>query len=194
MSNYVISDDMMASANELYHYGVLGMKWGHRKAQYRSSRNAKLEKKAYAYDKKSAVLMKKAEKAHATNDLGRSNKSAIKSAKYSKSAANLHKKALSTGDDSKRLRLEKKAAKLEYKSAKQRTKADRLSKSVGYGAEAMKYSIKSDKAAVKAAKARAKIANNKAYVNMMNRKMSSLSPEKRRKVEQSLMESLRPEK
>lgn len=57
-------------------------------------------------------------------------------------------------------------------------KGDRLSKTTGYGPKAMKYSIKSDKVAAKAARTRKKLSNNKAYISMMDRKVSSLSPEK----------------
>ena len=41
----------------------------------------------------------------------------------------------------------------------------------------MKYSVKSDKVAAKAAKARREIAENNAYIDKMNRKISTLSQE-----------------
>ena len=168
--------------DELYHYGVIGMKWGRRKASYKSSKNERLAKKAYDYDKKAAVLTKKSEKRHSQHDLEIANKSAKKSANYAKKAAKLHKKALGADDEFSRLKLERKATKLDYKSEKTKMKANRLSKTVGYGAAAMKYSIKSDKFKAKAAKARAKMASNKAYIEATNRKMSSLSTEELRKV------------
>ena len=51
--------------NELQHYGVPGMKWGVIRAKRKAKQTDKLQKKALAYDKKSAKLTKKAEKAHA---------------------------------------------------------------------------------------------------------------------------------
>lgn len=163
--------------DELMHYGVLGMKWGVTRAHYKSNRIGKLEKKAVNYDKKAAVLTKRSEKAHAKNDLGFANRSAIKAAKLAKRAAVSEKKALKTNNDYKRVLLEKKAANLKYKSSKKQIKGNRLSKTTGYGVKAMNLSIKSDKVAAKAAKARKKIANDKAYISMVNRRMDSLSPE-----------------
>lgn len=178
---------------ELYHYGVLGMKWGRRKAQARSSANERLLKKSLKYDKKAASLTLKSEKAHNKNDLEKANKKAVKAAKLDKKAAILNKKANGV-DEHKRLRLEKKATNLEYKASKLKRSSNRLSKSVGYGAKAMSYSIKSDRAASKAAKARAKIAKNKAYIEMINRKMNSLDNDKIRKVEQPISEILKNHK
>lgn len=183
--NYYITYD-----GELYHYGVVGMKWGVRRAQHMAQRNVKLGRKALNYDKKSAVFTKKSEKAHAEIDLESSNRAAKKAANYTKKAAVLRKKALK-GTDSEQLRAEQKATKLEYKAAKQESKANRTSKTAGYGAKAMKYSIKSDKVAIKAAKARAKMAKNEAYISMMNKRVDSLDADKRRRVEQSMSEYLR---
>ena len=94
------------NSSNLQHYGVLGMKWGVHRARRKDSRNEKLERKAYKYDKRSAVLTKKSEKIHADEDLGRSNRAATKAANLNKKAANLHKKALNTDCESKRLSLE----------------------------------------------------------------------------------------
>lgn len=171
MSDYVIVD------GELYHYGVVGMKWGVHKAVSKMGKIDRLERKAVQYDKKSARLSKKSEKIHAERDLGRSNKKAVKAAKYDIKSAKAAKKALKSDSENTRLRYEKKAAKLAYKSAKNRIDGNRLSKSSGYGRLSMHYSVRSDKVAKKAAKARMKIANNKYYVDKMNRKVSEISKE-----------------
>lgn len=163
--------------DELYHYGVLGMKQGVRRAQRKEYANERLVRKAIKYDKKSAKLTKKAEKHHAELDLETANKKAKKAANYDIKAAKLNKKALNADSEMQRTRFEKKSAKMEYKATKARTEANRKSKTAGYGMKAMKYSIKSDKAAEKAAKARMKVAQNKSYQAMMKRKISEISKE-----------------
>lgn len=188
--NYYIINGQPVSSDELYHYGVVGMKWGVRRAQRMASRNIDLGRKALKLDKKAAVYTKKSEKAHAEIDLEQSNRAAVKAAKYNKKAASVRKKALK-GSDTEKLKAERKATKLEYKAAKKEAKGNRLSKTSGYGAKAMKYSIKSDKVAVKAAKARAKVAKNKAYIDMMNQRMDSLDADTRNRVETTMAEWLK---
>lgn len=78
---------------ELYHYGVIGMKWGIRRAQRKAAANVALGRKALGYDIKAAKLTKKSEKIHADEDLGRANRAASKSAKYYKKAAKFEKKS-----------------------------------------------------------------------------------------------------
>lgn len=162
---------------ELYHYGVVGMKWGVHRAVRRSAANSKLTEKALRLDKKSAAYLAKAEKIHAKKDLGSANKQSVKSAKYQKKAASLELKALNESDSVKRTNLERKAAKNKLKAANAKRKGDLLSKSIGYGSQSMKYINRSNKIAAKAAKARMKIESNDVYVEKMKRKVSSLSKE-----------------
>lgn len=160
---------------ELYHYGVLGMKWGVRRASRKATANERLRQKALKYDAKSNKATKKSEKIHADEDLGRANKAALKAAKYAVKSNKLQKKALKADNELSRTRLEKRAAKADFKSASKKLEANKLSKMTGYGSKAMKYSIKSDKLARKAAKARLKIAENERYIAKMNSKVSNIS-------------------
>ena len=191
MSNYILTTNgSFVSEDELYHYGVLGMKWGIHRANRKTSANMRYQKKALKFDARSARLTKKAEKQHAKNDLSSSNKAAIKAANYLKKAAIVRKKALKT-DDYNQLRAERKATKIEFKASKKQAAANRLSKAAGYGFKAMKYSIKSDKVKIKAAKMRSKIASNKAYIAMIDKRMNSLDSEKLRKVQESFSDYIR---
>lgn len=171
MSDYITQN----SEDELYHYGVLGMKWGVRRAASKAAKNERLTKKALNYDIKSAKANKKSERIHAEQDLGQANRAAKKAAKLKVKSAKLHKKATKEGNAYVKSRLEKRAAKKEFKSATYRMKANKLSKMTGYGSSAMKYSVKSDKLARKAAKARLKIAENQRYIEKMNQKASTIS-------------------
>lgn len=179
------------SDEELYHYGVPGMRWGIRRANKLLAKNVKLAKKAATYDKRAAANTLKSEKAHAKYDLGSANKAKIKSAKYAKKAAALNKKALKTDSEYKRSKLESKAAKLQYKSAKNNIKGDSAAKTTGYGLEASKYSAKSAKLQAKAAKARMKIAQNTQYKELMKRRISSLDKDEIRKIQDRVKNIMR---
>lgn len=174
---YFIYGGELYSEDELMHYGVLGMKWGVRRANNKAQRYTRLMNKALKYDKQAANFTKKSEKAHAEYDLGRANKASVKAANLNKKAAKLEKKSANSSSDITKDRLHRKAEKLKYKASNKLIDGNRLSKTAGYGLKAMKYSIKSDKAAKKAAKARLKIANDKYYISKMNNKISQLSKE-----------------
>lgn len=165
--------------NELMHYGVLGMKWGMRKAVSKSHQNTKLEKKALRYDKKAAVKSKKSEELHSKNDLGTANKAAKKANVYLKKAAKTQMKSLKTDNESRKLNYEAKAETLKYKAAKKTIDANRISKLKGYGVKAMHESIKSDRCKKKAAQARMFMAKNDKYIALINSRINSLPQENR---------------
>jgi hypothetical protein len=164
-------------ATELCHYGVLGMKWGVRRATSKARANEKYAKKAAKYDLKSTKLARTSEKKHFTDDLGRASKLGVKAAKYDVKSAKLEKKATKSSNEFDQARLHKKAQKAKYKSASLQIKADQITKTKGYGPTAMKYLTKSNRAAKKAEKARMRIANNEFYIQKMKRKASELSAE-----------------
>ena len=162
---------------ELYHYGVVGMKWGVRKAEYKSSKNEKLREKALKYDTKAAKLAKKSEKVHSVRDLHRFNTAASRATRLKIKAASAAKKSLQTDSESHSLKLQAKSEKLKFKASKAQMRANRIAKKVGYGRKAMRYSVRSDWAATRAAKARKMIATNEAYISMMNKRVSDVSPD-----------------
>lgn len=169
--------DFIMINGELYHYGVVGMKWGVRRVKRKLEKNTRLRKKSLEYDAKSAELRKRSEKIHAKDDIGAANRKAVKAAKYEKKAAVLRVKAQSTESEFKKVKLERKAAVKSYKASKNRIEGNRLSRTASYSKDALRVAVKSDKVKAKADKARMRIAKNNAYVSALNRKISNLSGE-----------------
>ena len=163
--------------NELQHYGVVGMKWGVRRARKKAARVEKLKKKALTNEVKAEKNVRRAEKAHAQYDLGRSNRSATAAARNRMKATKLDRKALKTDNDYTATRLNRKARKLEYRATRQQARADSLSKSTGYGPQSMRWLMRSNRFAKRAARARYQLANDEYYIKTLQKKMSEISNE-----------------
>ena len=158
---------------ELYHYGIPGMRLGVIRSNLKTFQNNRYDKKAFKYDKKSEKAYKKSEKIHAKKDLGRSNRAAKRSAKYFIKAIKNDKKASNEEGYTKQRYLAK-AAKFNFKSTVKKAKANRLSKTTGYGIRAMAQSIRSDKFKIKAEKYRYKMAKNERYKAFQQTKIADL--------------------
>ena len=170
----------------LMHYGVLGMKWGVRRSEKMLARSRKLENKALKLDAKADKTMRKAERAHSRLDLGRSNRAALRANRLNTKASKLDRKALKTDDEAKRLKYNKKSASLRYKASKNAIKGNRISRTAGYGVVSSRLAARSDRIKSRASKTRLRLAKDKAYIDMTKRKISSLSDDKRAKVEEYL--------
>lgn len=163
--------------SELYHYGVLGMKWGVRRAQYKQAVNKYHGAKADYMDSRSDKFSKKATATHVKADLKGAGKKAIKSDNYKAKASDLKNRAKNADSEHEALRLNKKAAKATYKSASLKLKSDKVTRTTGYGKRSMRYLNKSNRAAKSAERARYKMAKNKHYIAAVKRKASSIPRE-----------------
>lgn len=111
--------------DELMHYGVLGMKWGVRRAR-RASNSGNTEKANRIYSKTFAKSSKTVDKAHKKAV----NKN-LESAKLQKKALKKEAKATSEAQYNKARKKQFKANKLQLKSAKLEKKAMKLEKKMG---------------------------------------------------------------
>ena len=184
MSDYIIVN------GELYHYGVLGMKWGVRRAVRKQNRRQSLEKKAAKYDLKSATASSKSDKAFSSDLDKRAKKVVMKSANYTTKAAELRKRSANATDDMKKLSMEKKAAKYQLKADKKNREANVHRRATPFDGKAEKYAKKADKYTYKASKVRNKIAGNDKYVGLMKKRVSELSDDKRVKLGETYIKNL----
>ena len=166
MSNYYITNN-----NELYHYGILGMKWGVRRSREQlSGRVAKLgtknqkltqrvnalDKKARIYDSKSANMISRNSKYEA-----RLTKATSKKAKYDLK--------LSKEMDRKRPNADK-IAKYTAKSNKYEHKLNKAQKKLKYN----KWAVKSTETKELAARTRSKIEKNERIMKVYNNTIDAI--------------------
>ena len=111
--------------DELMHYGVLGMKWGVRRAR-RAANSGNTEKANKIYSKTFAKSSKTIDKAHK-----KAVKKNLESAKLQKKALKKEAKATSEAQYNKARKKQFKANKRQLKSAKLEKKAMKLEKKMG---------------------------------------------------------------
>lgn len=171
----------MERNDELYHYGVLGMKWGVHRATRKAKNNTKLINESNKYNIKSAKYNLKSAK-RAAKDIGEGfatkSKKDVKrylsankrAAKYNLKSAKYKSKASKTSDR-KSTRYSVKSDKYAVKSSKNKMRATRLSGEYSTGSKGYKYATKSDRYKLKSTKNLLKISRNKAYIQKIQQKI-----------------------
>ena len=174
----------MERNDELYHYGVLGMKWGVHRATRKAKNNTKLINESNKYNIKSAKYNLKSTK-RAAKDIGEGfatkSKKDVKrylsankrAAKYNLKSAKYKSKASKTSktSDRKSTRYSVKSDKYAVKSSKNKMRATRLSGEYATGSKGYKYATKSDRYKLKSTKSLLKISRNKAYIQKIQQKI-----------------------
>lgn len=159
----------------LEHYGVLGMKWGVRKAKYRDYKIQRYTEKSNKYRDKYNDKKLEADSYHLVNDMQRSKK-------YAKKVNKLEAKSLSykeMADETGLNKYAQKSAKYAYKAKKKSVKLNKIARTEGYSSEANKLATKADKYLAKVAKMEYKINRNKAYIDSIVKKASSITDEQK---------------
>lgn len=111
--------------NELYHYGVLGMKWGKRKARPTTNASKVAAKKATYDDLKKQYLSAKADKRAATKEWSKTYNQATKLRNsFGEKKQMYEKKVEEAGEAANRAYDNHKSAKSAYKQAKKDYKAE----------------------------------------------------------------------
>ena len=171
----------MERNDELYHYGVLGMKWGVHRATRKAKNNTKLINESNKYNIKSAKYNLKSSK-RAAKDIGEGfatkSKKDVKrylsankrAAKYNLKSAKYKSKASKTSDR-KSTRYSVKSDKYAVKSSKNKMRATRLSGEYATGSKGYKYATISDRYKLKSTKRLLKISRNKAYIQKIQQKI-----------------------
>ena len=171
----------MERNDELYHYGVLGMKWGVHRATRKAKNNTKLINESNKYNIKSAKYNLKSAK-RAAKDIGEGfatkSKKDVKrylsankrAAKYNLKSAKYKSKASKTSDR-KSTRYSVKSDKYAVKSSKNKMRATRLSGEYATGSKGYKYATISDRYKLKSTKRLLKISRNKAYIQKIQQKI-----------------------
>lgn len=165
-------------SEDFAHYGVLGMRWGVRKAEKLRRKEVKLERKQQKFERRAARHTVKAEKRHNKFDLAGANRKGVRAARKERRAATYDRKARRLERAGKLEKAAKKkeiAEKKRYKAASLRTKADRISRTTGYGKLAELSARKVDWYKKKAAKQKYKMAHNERYIETVAKKVNKFS-------------------
>lgn len=144
MSNYIYTNGELHNIDELKHYGVLGMKWGVRRA------SSRLKKATTDEDRDRALSKLEKHKTKATAKIAKFDKKRVRLQK------DVDKHVMKT--DKKVSKINSKSAKLKRKATGRFTSEDKAEKLI---MKAIKLDVKSDKLSSKSNMAKQKLERNK---------------------------------